>query len=79
MTNDQAPGSDLLAMGAEDFAYVLEQVPGSVAVLGACQPGADPRRAEPLHSPRMVLHEDAMATGIALYAKVAMHELGGEP
>src|SRR3712207_5466710 len=31
-------------MGAEDFAYVLQRVPGAMAFLGACPPGADPDR-----------------------------------
>src|SRR5262249_50087736 len=29
-------------MGAEDFSYVLERVPGAMAFLGACPPGTDP-------------------------------------
>ncbi len=64
-------------MGAEDFSYVLERVPGAMAFLGATPPGVDPRRAEPNHSNRVVFDEDAMATGIAVYAQVAMAHLGG--
>jgi amidohydrolase len=59
-------------MGAEDFSYVLQQVPGAMVFLGA-RP-AD-RGAAPLHSNRMVLDESAFATGIALHAAVALRFL----
>ena len=61
-------------MGAEDFSYVLERVPGALVFLGARPPGAEPA---PLHSNRMVIDEDAMAAGIALHAAVSMRWLGG--
>jgi len=56
-------------MGAEDFSYVLESVPGAMVFLGARPGDADPA---PLHSNRMVLDEGALATGIALHAAVAL-------
>ena len=55
-------------MGAEDFSYLLQEVPGAMVFLGV-RP-AD-RRPEPLHSNRMVLDEDALAVGIALHAATA--------
>jgi hippurate hydrolase len=59
-------------MGAEDFSYVLQRVPGAMVFLGVCPPEhADPFTAPACHSNRMVLHEDAMAAGIALHAAVA--------
>jgi len=60
-------------MGAEDFSYVLETVPGAMVFLGA-RPGDGP--AAPIHSNRMVLNEDALATGIALHAAMALSYLG---
>jgi amidohydrolase len=57
-------------MGAEDFSYVLNEVPGAIVFLGT-SPGG--RRSAPNHSNRMVLDESAMASGIALYAGVALH------
>jgi amidohydrolase len=63
-------------MGAEDFSYVLQQVPGSMAFLGACLPELDPRTAPANHSNRVMFHEPAMANGIALYAAMAMRHLG---
>ena len=68
-------------MGAEDWAYVLEEVEGAMAFLGTRPPGAAPRDVAPNHSNRMVLDESAMTTGIATYAGVALRWLaeGGEP
>jgi hippurate hydrolase len=62
-------------MGAEDFSYVLQQVPGAMAFLGARPEGVAPRDVAPNHSNRMVLDEGAMATGIATYAAVALRWL----
>ncbi len=59
-------------MGAEDFSYWLQRVPGAMAFLGA-SPGPGP--AAPNHSNRMVLDEDAMATGIAMHVAVALRHL----
>ncbi|MGH9114665.1 MAG: M20 metallopeptidase family protein, partial [Acidimicrobiales bacterium] len=57
-------------MGAEDWSYVLQSVPGSMAFLGACPPGSD--RPAPNHSNRFVIDESALPTGIALYAGMAL-------
>ncbi len=59
-------------MGAEDFSYVLEKVPGAMVFLGSCPEGARLDSVAPVHSNRMVLNESAMATGIALYAAIAL-------
>jgi amidohydrolase len=62
-------------MGAEDFSYVLDEVPGALAFVGGCPPGTDPATAPPNHSNRVVFDEDAMATGVALYAALALDAL----
>jgi len=59
-------------MGAEDFSYVLDRVPGVMAFLGARPAGADPTTAPQNHSNRVVFQEDVMAIGAALYAAVAL-------
>jgi hippurate hydrolase len=59
-------------MGAEDFSYVLERVPGAMVFLGA-RPEAG--ETAPLHSNRMRIDEEAMATGIALHAALALEWL----
>jgi len=63
-------------MGAEDFSYVLERVPGAMAFLGTRPPGVPPAEVAPNHSNRMVLDESAMATGVAMYAAAALRRLG---
>jgi amidohydrolase len=59
-------------MGAEDFSYVLAEVPGALAFLGGCPPGVDPALAPPNHSNRVVFDEEAMAAGVAVYAGLAL-------
>ncbi len=57
-------------MGAEDWSFVLEKVPGSMVFLGVAPPGVT--NPAPNHSNRMLVDEPAMATGIALHAAVAL-------
>ncbi|MGY1644462.1 M20 family metallopeptidase [Geodermatophilus sp. SYSU D00703] len=64
-------------MGAEDFAYVLEQVPGAMAFLGACPPGEDPATAAGNHSNLVVFDEDVLPDGAALHAAMALEALAG--
>ncbi len=59
-------------MGAEDFSYVLQRVPGALAFLGGCPPHLDPAGAPPNHSNRVVFDESAMAAGVAVYAGLAL-------
>lgn len=59
-------------MGAEDFSYWLQRIPGAMTFLGA-SPGPGP--AAPNHSNRMVIDESAMTTGIAMHAAVALAHL----
>lgn len=62
-------------MGAEDFSYVLQRVPGAMFFLGALDPDEDPATAPQNHSNRVRHHEPAMATGVAVYAGVALRHL----
>ena len=62
-------------MGTEDFSYILQRVPGAFVFLGV-RPGGG--AAEPIHSSRMVLDEDAMADGIALHTALALRWLERE-
>ncbi len=63
-------------MGAEDFSYVLQERPGTMVFLGVRPEGHE--SPAPLHSNRMVLNEDALATGVALHAAVALRYLDGK-
>ena len=62
-------------MAAEDFSYVLQQVPGALAFLGACPPDVTPEEAAPNHSNRVHFDESAFAHGVALYAAFALDAL----
>jgi amidohydrolase len=64
-------------MGAEDFSYVLQRVPGAMAWLGACPPGMDPATAPPNHSNLVVFDEEPLPAGVALYAHMALRALAG--
>jgi hippurate hydrolase len=64
-------------MGAEDFSYVTERVPGMMAFLGARPATADPATAPQNHSNLVVFDEPSMALGVALYAAAALDFLGG--
>jgi hippurate hydrolase len=63
-------------MGAEDFSYVLERVPGTMMFLGGTHPDRSPATAPPNHSNRVLFDEDAMTDGIAIYSAVALRHLG---
>ncbi len=58
-------------MGAEDFSYVLQKVPGVMVMLGATPEGGDFQTCCGLHSNRMVLDENAMARGVAMHCAYA--------
>ncbi len=57
-------------MGAEDFSYMLEKVPGAFAFLGAQTEGGGP-----LHSDLMKMDESVMNHGAALHAAIALASL----
>ena len=58
-------------MGAEDFSYVLQQIPGAMSFIGVAPGGGDPLDAHPLHNTRMTLDEATMAKGVALHCACA--------
>jgi len=61
--------------GAEDFSFVLEQVPGAYLMLGACPPGADPASAPNNHAADAVFDDSVLGIGAALYAELALRRL----
>ena len=63
-------------MGAEDFSYVLNQIPGAMVFLGGTPEGLNPATAPPNHSNRVMFDEAAMAHGVALYSSLALRTLG---
>ena len=63
-------------MGAEDFSYVLNKLPGAMLFLGGTPDGVNPATAAPNHSNRVMFDEQAMKTGMSLYASLALRTLG---
>jgi hippurate hydrolase len=61
--------------GAEDFSYVLREVPGAFVFLGACPPGADPAVAPSNHSARAIFDDSVLADGTALLTDLALNRL----
>jgi amidohydrolase len=62
-------------MGAEDFSYVLNRVPGSMMFLGGTPLDHDLSKAAPNHSNRVYFDEKAMVDGMAVYAATAIRHL----
>jgi amidohydrolase len=62
-------------MGAEDFSYVLQEVPGAMAFLGACPPGTEPQAAAPNHSNLVVFDEEPLPAGVVVHAAMALDAL----
>jgi len=61
--------------GAEDFSYVLAQVPGAFLGLGATPVGADPRTAAYNHSAQAVFADEALAVAPSILAALALDRL----
>ncbi len=67
-----------LIMGAEDFAFYVEEVPGVFFFLGVNKPGVSPEQAAPNHSPLFYVNEDALIVGVkALSYAAADYLLSG--
>ena len=62
-------------MGAEDFGYVLNHVPGAMVFLGATPHERNLASAAPNHSNRVFYDEACMSTGISIYSAVALRHL----
>ncbi|MGN8245038.1 M20 metallopeptidase family protein [Cellulomonas soli] len=61
--------------GAEDFSYVLQQVPGAYLAVGATPVGADPTTAAYNHSAQARFADEALAVGPAVLAALALDRL----
>jgi hippurate hydrolase len=69
---ESAVESPFPLMAAEDFSYVLQEVPGAMASLGTLPDGYALGEAPNNHSNRVLLNEEAMAAGVAMHAAVAL-------
>ena len=59
------------SMGAEDFSYVLQKVPGAMAFLGVAAPDGDAATRAPLHNPSMMIDEAVLPRGVAMHCAFA--------
>ncbi|MEK7426130.1 MAG: M20 family metallopeptidase [Actinomycetota bacterium] len=63
-------------IGAEDFSYVVERLPGTMMFLGGTPADRNLASAAPNHSNRVYFDESAMIDGASIYAAVALRHLG---
>jgi hippurate hydrolase len=63
-------------MGAEDFSYVLQKLPGAMFFLGVAREGDDWSHCCGLHSSRMMVDEAVLPRGVAVLAGCATRFLG---
>lgn len=61
-----------VSMGGEDFAYMLQAVPGCMGRLGSGNPATPVDQRYPLHNARMMVDEAALANGVAYYVALAL-------
>jgi hippurate hydrolase len=61
--------------GAEDFSFVLNEVPGAFVFLGACPPGTELRTSPSNHSALAAFDDEVLADGTALLAELALRRL----
>ena len=59
-------------LAGEDFAYVLEHIPGAMSSLGTRPFAYAEGEAPNAHSNHYLLNEEALTTGVAMYAGVAL-------
>ena len=64
----QYPIPDMVASASEDFACILEQIPGAFMYLSAGFPDRD---VAPSHNPAVVFNEDVLPTAAAYLAQIA--------
>jgi len=61
-----------LVMGAEDFSYYANQVPGFFFMVGATPRGQDAVKAPSNHSPEFFLDEEALKVGTRAMLQVVV-------
>ncbi len=61
--------------GGEDFASVLDEIPGAFIFMGAAPDGVDPRTAPSNHSNKAVFDDDVLPMGAAFLAAMAVDTL----
>jgi amidohydrolase len=67
--------TDQMGLGAEDFAYMCQKVPGAMFMLGAAVPDGVERNH---HTNIFDIDESALPIGVAILAETARRFLAGE-
>ena len=67
--------SGSLSTGSEDFSFFQEKVPGVFFFLGVTPRDQDPAKAAPNHSPRFVVDDQALVTGVRALSQLAAEYL----
>ena len=67
-----------LTMGAEDFSFFSQQVPGFYFFLGVNKPGADPLTTPGNHSPLFTIDDGALPVGVKALTHMTIEYLNGE-
>ena len=65
--------------GSEDFSCFQRVVPGLFFFIGGTEPGRDPARAEPNHSPRFAIDEAGLLLGVRALAQLTCDWLEATP
>ena len=65
-------------MGAEDFAFFQERIPGFYFFLGVNRDGVGPWEAAPNHSPYFFANEQTLVVGVRALAGLAVEYLTGD-
>ncbi|MFF1842523.1 M20 family metallopeptidase [Streptomyces sp. NPDC058232] len=63
--------------GAEDFAFIGQQIPSAYLMLGACPADLDPTTAPYNHSPEALFDDSVLGDAAALLAQLALGRLSG--
>jgi len=66
-------------MGAEDFSYFAQKIPGLYVWVGVRKPGASQDEYAPNHSPRFKVDESGLLLGVRTLANLAVDYLAGPP
>jgi amidohydrolase len=72
---DRAEVAEFPITGAEDFSFVLEQVPGAFLMVGACPPDVDAEEAPSNHSAHALFDDAVLPDGAAMLSEFALRRL----
>ena len=71
-----SPGKEAIVtkpiMGAEDFSYFANEIPGLFIGLGVAKDGAGPTDSAPNHSPYFYVNDKAMPVGVEALSSLAL-------